>query len=615
MFHPLSALRSGRLALLFVFFAISLRAIPAFGANYYLDGDKGSDSHPGSESSPWKTFNRAQSQLQPGDTLYCTGDLGVVNMVTAPGPAGELPYAVGTADRPISYKAWNGKSQPRVTRLAFDGVRTDTHLSFEGFRFDRGEVDTPDSPENAPVYLAGAWHIAFVNCEVVGARARIPAEALDPAVSMAPYTPDYGGVISSGGNASFVTIRNCRIQNGGVGIAINENEAYADRQSRHWKILDNDISNSAEDGIQAGGWMAGSYSLIRGNTIHSQNLYTAPLTNVGFAHDANGPNPAAFEGHQWAPVIQDVTGRRGIYFYSKPLDANGWSRFYVFAADKNEPLSYFSPYGWKLASDPSIQFKPLDKDGVTPRIGDCAHTDCISIMAQMTDTLFENNRAHATNVVAKGAPGGGGLKIQNIPRSGRSTQAQSIPIEERSRPPTNVTFQNNLFYSTIPNAAAGFLLNVAGGKNVKFIHNTIFGAPGVRFVDMFGTGFDGIYFYNNIISGGGVSNTKATGIATSDHNLWIQPPEPGVQTGANDVILPSRRESRATIEELIESVGFVDSVAGDLRIKPGSPGHNVGAFHSESLPLPSDDINGFPRGNTPDDPPDAGAYEVGSPRP
>lgn len=591
-------------------------AVPATPETlYYLDGDSGSDGAPGSEKSPWKTFQRAQSAIQPGDTVFCTGNLGIVNMMTATGSAGEVPYRMGTPDKPIAYKAWSGKSQPRMIRLAFDGVRKDTHLSFEGFLFDRGEVDTPESLENSAVYLAGAWHITFTNCDMVGASVRIPAKALDPSVSFSPYTPDSIGVISSGtpGNASHVTIQNCRIKNGGCGITVGENEAYADKQSRHWKILDNDISNSPEDGIQFGGGRAGSDSLIRGNTIHDQNIFTATLINTGYAYDAKGRNPAAFEGRQWEPVIQEVTGRKGIFFYSKPIDASGWTRFYVFASDKNEPPAYFSPHGWKLASNPDIQFKSLLKDGITPATGDCCHTDCISIMAQTTDTLFEKNRIHATNNVAKGTPGGGALKIQNIPRGGRS--AQKSPIGEITRPPTNVTFQNNLFYSTIYNAASGYLINVAGGKNVKFLHNTIFGAAGVRFVDMFGTGFEGIYFYNNIISGGGVSNTKAVGIATSDHNLWIQPPEAGVQRGAHDVILPSRATTRLTLDQLNETIGFVDSNAGDLRIKAGSPAQNIGKPHSELLPLPPDDIKGFPRGKSTADLPDAGAYEVGCPAP
>jgi|GEM_PF-4994261 len=583
------------------------------GKHYYLDGDSGSDSAPGSGQSPWKTFQRAQSAVQPGDTVFCAGSLGIVKMATATGPAGEVPYQTGTAEKPISYKAWNGKSQPHMIRLAFDGVRMDTHLSFEGFRFDRGEVESPESLENSAVYLAGAWHITFTNCDMVGAIARIPAKALDPAVSFSPYTPDSGGIISSGtpGNASHVTIRNCRIKNGGCGITVGENEAYPDKQSRHWKILDNDISNVAEDGIQFGGGRSGSDSLIRGNHIHDQNIFTATLINTGYAYDAKGRNPAAFEGRQWESVIQEVTGSKGIFFYSKPIDANGWARFYVFASDKNSPPAYFSPHGWKLASNPDIQFKSLLKDGVTPATGDCCHTDCISIMAQTTNTLFEKNRVDVTNNVSKSTPGGGALKIQNIPKGGRS--AQKSPIQEITRPPTDVTFQNNLFYSTHYNAASGYLINVAGGKNVKFLHNTIFGASGVRFVDMFGTGFEGIYFYNNIISGGGVSNTKGVGIATSDHNLWIQPPEAGVQPGAHDVILPSRSTTRLTLDQLNETIGFIDSSAGDLRIKAGSPAQNIGK--PNSVPLPSDDIKGFPRGSAAPDLPDAGAYEVGSPAP
>jgi hypothetical protein len=562
--------------------------------NYYLNGDTGSDAGSGSALSPWKTFNRAQSALQPGDTVYCTGTFGIVKMITTTGPAGELPYKVGTAAKPISYKAWGGKSQPHITRLAFDGVQKNTYLSFEGFRFDRGEVETPGSLENSTIYLAGAWHITFTNCDVAGAQAKIPASILQNVVSFAPYTPDPGPVISGGnpGNASYVTIQNCRIKDGGCGISINENPAYTTKQCRFWTVLNNDIYNTPEDGIQVGGGDAGAGSIVRGNHIHDQNLYTAPLVTYGFAYDASGPNPAAFNNLQWAKVIQDVTGKVGIFFYSSQPEANGWARFYVFALNKNDPPSYFAPYGWRLESNPAVHIKSLDRDGVTVVSGDCCHTDCISIMAMMTGALFEKNRAHAVKI-------GGALKIQNIPRYGVS------------QPPTNITFQNNLFYSTTYNAASGFLINVAGGKNVRFLHNTIFGGPAVRFVDVYATGYEDVYFYNNIIGGGAPSNRNEVNLATSDYNVWLTAPTGAIQRGPHDVVLPPK----LTPAQQALYVGFVDAAAGDLRIQSGSGAQNIGALNSPSFPFPLDDINGFPRGTAAPDLPDAGAFEIGSPTP
>jgi len=418
---------------------------------------------------------------------------------------------------------------------------------------------------------------------------------MDPTKSLAPYTPDSGAVISSGvpGNASYVTIQNCRIKNGGCGIQIYENPAYTTKQARYWQILNNDISNSPEDGIQASGSDAGAGSIVRGNSIHDQNLYTATLITYGYAYDANGVNPAAFSGKQWAKVIQDVTGATGVYFYTTQSGTNGWARFYVFADDKNNLPAYFCQYAWKLASDPTIQFKPLAADGVTPATSDCCHPDCISIMGQMTGAFFEKNRANVARY------GGQALKIQNIPYHGIT------------QPPTNITFQNNLFYSTTYTPSSGYLLNIAGGTNIHFLHNTIFGGPGVRFNDLYATGYNGIYFYNNIIGNGAPSNTNSVNIGTSDYNVWLQPPTASIQRGAHDVILASG----LTTAQMITAVGFVNAGAGDLRINSGSPAQNIGMLTSDTLPLPPDDINGYTRGNSTSDRPDAGAYEVGDPAP
>lgn len=104
-------------------------------------------------------------------------------------------------------------------------------------------------------------------------------------------------------------------------------------------------------------------------------------------------------------------------------------------------------YGWKLASDPSIGFElSLDSNGNTTVI-DATHPDCISVMGQMTGILFEKNWLNVAKY------GGQALKIQNIPNRDGSP-----------RPPTDITFQNNLFYSTAYGPGSGYLLLIAGGK-------------------------------------------------------------------------------------------------------------------------------------------------------
>jgi hypothetical protein len=42
----------------------------SLAADYYIDGGAGNDQNPGSLSSPWKTITKANTQLQPGDTVY-----------------------------------------------------------------------------------------------------------------------------------------------------------------------------------------------------------------------------------------------------------------------------------------------------------------------------------------------------------------------------------------------------------------------------------------------------------------------------------------------------------------------------------------------------------------
>lgn len=88
--------------------AALLWAVPASAADYYVDQKhpSASDSNPGTESLPWKTLYRAETQmLQPGDTVYVKpGDYDASVGGSWSEPAINLA-ASGTAAAPITLKA------------------------------------------------------------------------------------------------------------------------------------------------------------------------------------------------------------------------------------------------------------------------------------------------------------------------------------------------------------------------------------------------------------------------------------------------------------------------------------------------------------------------------
>jgi len=608
------------------------------GRDYYLDTTRANEGS-GSRLSPFRTFAFAQTKLQAGDTLYCTGPLGIIRMNSSAGANGEPPYAVGTDGHPISYKAWPGRDQPQVSELIFDGVKRDTYLSFDGFQFSPGSVPEADYIQHNALNLTGAWHISFQHCQIEGASLAIPEGVLpeDPAASFTPYVPSSlalrqtNPAVSSGypGNASYVTIRDCTISNCGIGIMVYENSAYAAKQSRYWTITNNDISHASEDGIRFAGGDAGAGSVISNNHIHGQDACQASYAWYGYAYRDNTRDATAFNDKQWKQVKQvrsDGTVQTAIVYFVRVADSSdGYLQLFVLPDDRSIPMlrNVSSPLELvdKDTDGSTIQFRPVIQDGKanagTPANGDSAHTDCISVMGQMTGGFFEKNRAEVSE------RGGGALKIENIPRT--------INGAVVNQHPTNLTFQNNLFYSTGNPPVKAALFIVAGGKNCWFIHNTIFGGPSynpdgaIRFSkdsSVLDNSEFSVNFYNNIIAGGGASNFSATDpLAVSKYNLWMRLPyskvtstsRPGIAfDSATDHNLPIG----ATVPELIEFAAFHDAANGDLHLDPGSMAADIGLPDSGasglSIPsghIPATDINDFSR----DAHPDAGAYEVGSP--
>ena len=561
---------------------LTTETIPANEQAYYVDAALGNDTTGlGTPGLPWKTFARAQQAVQPGTTVglaigwvvhRAVGDLGLIQM-TSTSP-------VGTSGAWITYRDWPGRPAAKFTRLVFDGVKKNRYLKFQKLSFFPGAVATASYNDNNAVYLAGGWYVTLDDCDIEGAHLAIPAANV-PVNGYAPYTPMSQfppPVVTAGfpADASHVTVTNCRIKNGAIGISVSENPAYPAKQADVWTITDNVIDNSSEDCIRLAGG-GGSDSYIARNYVKNQVQYQYPFNWAGYPSA-----PGVWASHPWGKVTQEGTGASGIFYRTESL-SDGRTRFFLYADDQAHPPARNTTGRWVLDSDPTVYFQPSDVSG-NPVTGDNAHTDCISIMGPTTNLVFELNRVEVSPF------GGGGMKLENI-----------------NGHPTNVVFQNNHFYA-LPQMNPGLgaaLFIIAGGDDVLFRHNTIFAgtnvplARAIRFIDTTGNGFGLIEFYNNIIGGGGHVNTGATGMAVSNYNLWLTAPLPGFTSGPNDV-KPASGGSYTTVK-------WVSPTTGDFHLQSTSPARNIGStdpLHTTAL-----DSEGLARvGN-----PDVGAHEEQTP--
>lgn len=551
---------------------ITTEPIPANEQGYYLDAANGNDSGLGTPGSPWKTFARAQLTLQPGNTLYCSGELGLIEMNSA--------SPVGTAGAWITYRDWPGKPAAKFTRLVFDGAQKNRYLKFQKLSFFPGEVATASYNINNAVYLGGGWHVTLDDCDIEGAHLAIPAADV-PLNGYAPYTPisPFAPPVVTAGlpaDASYVTITNCRIKNGAIGISVSENPAYTTKHADFWTITDNVIENSSEDCIRLAGG-GGSDSYIARNEVKNQIQYQYPFNWAGYPSA-----PGVWASHSWAKVTQQGTGASGIFYKTESV-TDGRTRFFLLADDRAHPPVRNTTGRWVLDSDPTVYFQPSDVNG-NPVTGDNAHTDCVSIMGPTTNLVFELNRVEVSPY------GGGAMKLENI-----------------NGHPQDIVFQNNLFYALpqLNTTLGAAIFIIAGGDNVLFRHNTIFAgttaplARAIRFIDTTGNGFGLIEFYNNIIGGGGQVNTGATGMAVSDHNLWLSAPLAGFTSGPDDEMLPSGSTYLAA--------KWIDPATGDFHLQATSPARNIGS--TDPLHTTSTDWDGNARVGAPD----AGAYEEQTP--
>ncbi|HOI56911.1 MAG TPA: PKD domain-containing protein, partial [Phycisphaerae bacterium] len=459
--------------------------VTVYADEYYADATNGSDSNPGTSSLPWQTFARIQAgPLYPGTTVYCTGDLGTVNI--------DSEDPCGTSQAPITYARWSGHDMPHIDSLTFDTSPVkDAYLVFQEFNFDPGYMASCVNPPPA-VCMAGANYVTFDSCEFEGAKL-----AGDPPGDFAPYgikESQLSHTFTSGetGGASYISIINCTFDHAAYALSIKENLAVPDRESDHWEVLGCEFKSGAEDAILATG---NADLVVAGCYIHDQNYLTSAFSWPGTAY---GTWPADYT---WGTCTQDNTGASAIFYHMET------GRIYLLPDDEDYAPRRSLYDTWRLDSDPTnVYFVPSAE-------GDCPHTDCIAVQGTVDGMLIENNR------------------FECMEHSGQQIKLDPLSVTGN---PKNVTIRNNLFLTTTDDPA--YLLCVGGGGNVLVVHNTIDAgtvhpAHGIRYMTT-APPID-VVVRNNIISGA----VWESGYPDSDYNCWLTTPPAGLSEGANSMVV------------------------------------------------------------------------------
>jgi len=521
---------------------------PSSANEYYLDPATGDDEDAGTSSAPWETWSHAQSQLEAGDTLYCTGTLGEIDM-TSSDPN-------GTSSAPITYAAWSGKSQPHIAELTFDGTVKNAYLVFDGFKFDPGYVTTAGLTTNNAVNLDGASHVTFDGCYFEGPKMSGMTGDYAPYLVM-EGTPPPAVTAGNPGNASYITIINSTFSYANTSIRMVEHPSYPTKLVRHWLVEGNTFEEASEDFITVG--LSGD-STICDNVMATQISRRSPFHWGG---TATGTFPAE---RSWAPMTQDTTGASAKFYRISG------GRLYVYPDDEDNEVVRNNSYVWRLDSDPTnVYWTPSGN-------GDSTHVDCIAVQGA-TENLIVARNWMETN------PGGG----------------QAFKLDYVSGQPTDILIENNMFICL--SEAPTYLILIQGGSDTIFRHNTVYPGPnaplarGIRFLEKTGGEWTNLQFYNNIISGAVVSS----GEATSDYNLWMSTPPSAFNAGSNTITVSG-----------VSGVDFVDESNGDFDLESTSDAVDAGdpdeapgvdAEHTEGI-----DYEGLDR----DGSPDMGAYEYQS---
>jgi hypothetical protein len=236
---------------------------PQSGPSYYIS-TTGSDSNPGTQSSPWLTLNHAASAVAtPGSTVMLMAGTYTQDVNISKG---------GSAGTPITYESYPGQTATVVGRLRI--ARGADYVTIQNLTL----VGNPNNPSDLPSPEINANHVTIANNDISNAHTAICL-----------------GIGSEGtvyGTGNYATITGNRIHDCGVLPALNHEHGIYVEDATNLVIDNNQIYNNADRGIQFYPDLAGSvidqvdvyHNVIEGNgegiLFSGNNGYSASNINV-----------------------------------------------------------------------------------------------------------------------------------------------------------------------------------------------------------------------------------------------------------------------------------------------------------------------------------------------
>jgi hypothetical protein len=233
------------------YLAVLFLSSPLWALTYYVDinDSNGLDSRTSTQAqvitTPWKTLTKAQSVATSGDTVILkNGDYGAYTETTTV-RTDWVTYKADTGHTDVNFTSiylgqWNG---PFNKYLIFDGIR----------------VIPADVAVCYGVKIINARYVKFNNVTVIGPSSKyVPGDTKagfymtngpnyidinDCTIDSSSYEPDTSfdiGINAMSPGAFNVTVTDCNIQRGRVGISAN---------GTNWTIANNHIHNTDSDGI------------------------------------------------------------------------------------------------------------------------------------------------------------------------------------------------------------------------------------------------------------------------------------------------------------------------------------------------------------------------------
>ena len=263
--------------------AVTVLCLLAFSAGaetYYVDADSGKDSNAGTSlDAPWRTIEKANSSVQPGDTVFVRAGLYRGEQVA--------PARSGTAEARIAYVACEGET-PHVTG-GKDGALVSlvdkSYVTVRGFTLRDPDV----VGWLVTISGTGSQHNRIENCDVTSPRG--------------------GGLVVMANGASYNEVTGCLIhdtgggnQESGDGIVMNfgahhntasNNRVYNCCHSQVLLLNDSRLNTVSENDLYATdrAWAGAGVNLVLGahsNTIVGNRIHDlAHITDIKCAIQVN----------------------------------------------------------------------------------------------------------------------------------------------------------------------------------------------------------------------------------------------------------------------------------------------------------------------------------------